>query len=169
MDKELIISSTPSEVEVAILENKKLVELHQQKSDNKFLVGDIYLGRIKKLMPGLNAAFVDIGHSKDAFLHYTDLGPNLRSAVKFANQTKNGNINTHKLEDFKFEKEIVKTGKINEVLDKKELVLVQILKEPISTKGPRLTCELTIAGRHMVLTPFTVQVIHKERLYSRSK
>lgn len=154
MEKELIINSTNEVVEIALLEDKKLVELHQQKSDNKFLVGDIYLGRIKKLMPGLNAAFVDIGHSKDAFLHYTDLGPNLRSVVKFTNQTCNGSLNTHSLENFKFEKEIIKTGKINEVLDRKELVLVQILKEPISTKGPRLTCELTIAGRHMVLTPF---------------
>jgi len=169
VNKELIINSLDDKVEIALLENKRLVELHQQKSDNKFLVGDIYLGRIKKLMPGLNAAFVDIGHSKDAFLHYTDLGPNLRSVVKFANQAKNGNLNTHKLENFKFEKEIVKTGKINEVLDKKELVLVQILKEPISTKGPRLTCELTIAGRHMVLTPFNNVIAISKKISSNEE
>lgn len=169
MNKDLIINSVDDKVEIALLENKRLVELHQQKSDNKFLVGDIYLGRIKKLMPGLNAAFVDIGHSKDAFLHYTDLGPNLRSVVKFANQSKNGNINTYKLENFSFEKEIVKTGKINEVLDKKELVLVQILKEPISTKGPRLTCELTIAGRHMVLTPFNNVIAISKKISSNEE
>jgi len=82
VDKELIINSTPTNVEIALLEDKRLVELHYQKTNTQFSVGDIFLGRIKKLMPGLNAAFVDIGHSKDAFLHYTDLGPKLSSVVK---------------------------------------------------------------------------------------
>ncbi|MBT8221024.1 MAG: Rne/Rng family ribonuclease [Bacteroidia bacterium] len=169
MNKELIINSTNNKVEIALLEDRKLVELHQQKSDNKFLVGDIYLGRIKKLMPGLNAAFVDIGHSKDAFLHYTDLGPNLRSVVKFTNDAINGKSNIHLLDKFNFEPEIIKTGKINEVLSKKELILVQILKEPISTKGPRLTCELTIAGRHMVLTPFNNVIAISKKISSNEE
>lgn len=155
MNKELIINSTPTEVEIALLENSKLVELHYQKTNTNFTVGDIFLGKIRKLMPGLNAAFVDIGHKKDAFLHYTDLGPKLRSLIKYSNGSVAGSINTASLDNFKFEPEIVKTGKINQVFDKKETVLVQILKEPISTKGPRLSCEINIPGRYLVFTPFS--------------
>lgn len=154
MEKELVINSTPSEVEIALLEDSKLVELHYQKTNTNFTVGDIFLGKIRKLMPGLNAAFVDIGHKKDAFLHYTDLGPRLQSLLKFTNGAINGSQNTSRLDNFKIEPEIIKTGKIDQVLNKKSFVLVQILKEPISTKGPRLSCEITIPGRYLVLTPF---------------
>ncbi len=105
-------------------------------------------------MPGLNAAFVDIGHKKDAFLHYTDLGPRLRSLIKYTNGAVSGGISTHRLDNFKIEPDIVKTGKIDHVLSKRKPLLVQILKEPISTKGPRLSCEITIPGRYLVLTPF---------------
>lgn len=155
VEKELIINSTPTGVEIALLEGGKLVELHHQKTNNNFSVGDIFVGKIRKLMPGLNAAFVDIGHRKDSFLHYTDLGPKLRSLVKWTNGVVNGQINTHKLDNFKFEEEIIKTGKVDQVLNKRFPVLVQILKEPISTKGPRLSCELTLPGRYMVLSPFS--------------
>ena len=154
MEKELIINSTPTEVEIALLEDAKLVELHHQKTNTNFTVGDIFLGKIKRLMPGLNAAFVDIGHKKDAFLHYTDLGPKLRSLIKYTNGAISGSINTHRLDTLKIEPDIVKTGKIDQVLAKRQNILVQILKEPISTKGPRLSCELTIPGRYLVLTPF---------------
>lgn len=154
MEKELIINSTPTEVEIALLEESKLVELHYQKTNNNFTVGDIFLGRIRRLMPGLNAAFVDIGHKKDAFLHYTDLGPKLRSLIKFADDAIAGNVNTPLLDNFKLEPEIIKTGKIDQVLAKRQQILVQVLKEPISTKGPRLSCEITIPGRYLVLTPF---------------
>lgn len=137
------------------MENRKLVELHQQKTKSNFSVGDIFLGRIKKLMPGLNAAFVDIGHRKDAFLHYTDLGPPLRSLLKFTHGAVYGEQKSHLLEKFEFEPEIIKTGKVDQVLNRRQPILVQILKEPISTKGPRLSCEITIPGRFMVLTPFS--------------
>ncbi len=155
MEKELIINSTPTEVEIALLEDKKLAELHNQKTNSNFTVGDIFLGKIRKLIPGLNAAFVDIGYKKDAFLHYTDLGPKLRSLVKYSNGAISGGRPEHLLDDFKFEPEIIKTGKIDQVLDKKHPLLVQVLKEPISTKGPRLSCEITIPGRYIVLTPFS--------------
>ena len=131
-----------------------MVELHNQKTNENFSVGDIFLGRIKRLMPGLNAAFVDIGHKKDAFLHYTDLGPKLQSLLKYTDGSITGKIGTHRLENFEFEPEIVKTGKIDKVLAKKQNILVQILKEPISTKGPRLSCEITIPGRYLVISPF---------------
>ncbi len=166
MRKELIINSSPTEVNIALLEDGKLVELHEQKTNTNFTVGDIFLGRVKKLMPGLNAAFVDIGHKKDAFLHYTDLGPKLRSLIKFTNGAISGSLNTHRLENFKLEPEIIKTGKIDQVLEKRQNILVQILKEPISTKGPRLSCEITLPGRYLVLTPFNEVVAVSKKIGS---
>ena len=155
MVKELIIHSTPNGVDIALLEDKKLTELHQEHASNKFNVGDVYLGRIRKVMPGLNAAFIDVGHEKDAFLHYTDLSPDIRSLMKFTQQTIAGNMPAEQmLNNFDFQPQIVKTGNVKEVLNGKGSLLVQILKEPISTKGPRLTCEVSIAGRYLVLTPF---------------
>ncbi|MEM8525163.1 MAG: Rne/Rng family ribonuclease [Bacteroidota bacterium] len=155
MEKELIINSTLDEVEIAMLENGKLVELHSQEKNMQFNVGDIFLGRIKRLMPGLNAAFVEIGHSKDAFLHYTDLNPKLKSVAKFTKDSITGKLKTHRLDNFVIEPDINKGGRIDQVLDKKQPLLVQILKEPIGTKGPRLSCEITIPGRFLVLSPFT--------------
>lgn len=155
MEKELIINSTPTDVELALLEDGKLVEIHNQKTNTNFTVGDIFLGSVRRLMPGLNAAFVDIGHKKDAFLHYTDLGPKLRSLLTYTDKSVKNNLPTHRLDNFQFEPEIVKTGKIDQVLNKKQNILVQVLKEPISTKGPRLSCEITIPGRYLVITPFS--------------
>ena len=164
MEKELIINSTPTEVEIALLEDKKLVELHYQKTNTNFTVGDIFLGRIKKLMPGLNAAFVDIGHKKDAFLHYTDLGPKLNSLLKFTDEAMTGKKASHLLDNFELPPDIIKTGKVDQVLNKKQPVLVQVLKEPISTKGPRLSCEITIPGRYLVLTPFNDMVAVSKKI-----
>ena len=166
MDKELVINSTPTTVEIALLEDKKLVELHYQKTNTNFSVGDIFIGKVKKLMPGLNAAFVDIGHKKDAFLHYTDLGPKLDTLLKYTDQAHKGATNSSSLTNFDFEPEIIKTGKIDQVLSKRQLILVQILKEPISTKGPRLSCEITIPGRFLVLTPFSNVVAVSKKLGS---
>ncbi len=166
LEKELIINSTPAEVEIALLENSKLVEIHHQKTNTNFTVGDILYGRIRKLMPGLNAAFVDIGHKKDAFLHYTDLGPRLKSLLKYTKGTASGSINTASLDNFTIEPDINKNGKIDQVLNKKDTILVQILKEPISTKGPRLSCEITIPGRYIVLSPFSDTVAVSKKISS---
>ena len=155
MEKELIINTSPGEEEIALLEEGKLVELHRQQANSNFTVGDIFLGSVKKLMPGLNAAFIDIGHKRDAFLHYTDLGPKLRSLLKYTQGSINRSQEDPMLDHFSFEPEIVKTGKINQVIRRRQPILVQILKEPISTKGPRLSCEITIPGRYIVLTPFS--------------
>lgn len=154
MERELIVNSSPTEVEIALTEKNKLVELHRQQTNNNFTVGDIFLGSVKKLIPGLNAAFIDIGYQKDAFLHYTDLGPQLKSLQKFANGAISEGSKNPMLDKFVLSPEINKNGKIDEVLERRKPILVQILKEPISTKGPRLTCEITIPGRYMVLTPF---------------
>ena len=167
MTKELIINAAPQGVEIALMEDKKLVELHNEKVDASFAVGDLYLGRVKKLIPGLNAAFVDVGFEKDAFLHYTDLSPYVRSILKFTNLC----INDKSEEGFDFgkftvEPEIVKTGKIAEVLSGRPNILVQILKEPIAAKGPRLSCELSLPGRFVVITPFNDVVAVSRKIHS---
>lgn len=156
MEKELIIRSTANGNEIALLENKKLVELHLEKEENAFKVGDVFLGRVRKVMPGMNAAFVDIGYEKDAFLHYTDLGPGFRTYQQFFKGVLAGNIDN--INSVKYQHQIEKGGKINDVLAAKTLIPVQIFKEPISSKGPRLTTEISIAGRYLILTPF-VQTI----------
>ncbi len=164
MEKELIINATHTDVEIALMENHKLVELHRQKTSSTFSVGDIFLASIKKQMPSLNAAFVDIGHRKDAFLHYTDLGPQLKSLLKFTNDSMSGAQKSHDLINFELQPDIDKHGKIDQVLDKRQMLLVQILKEPISTKGPRLTCEITIPGRFLVLTPFSSAIAISKKI-----
>jgi len=166
LTKDLIINASKKVTEIALLEDKNLTELHQETGGNNYQVGDLYLGKIKKIMPGLNAAFVDVGHKKDAFLHYTDLGPNIRSLNKFVWESHEGkNINPN-LDNFEFEPEIIKTGKINQALQKKKPILVQILKEPISTKGPRLSCEINLAGRYLVISPFTKHISISKKINS---
>jgi ribonuclease G len=166
VDKELVIKSSPSEVEIALLEGSRLVEIHRQKTNNNSTVGDIFLGSAKKLMPGLNAGFMDIGHRKDAFLHYTDLGPQIKSLIKYTNAVVRGSYNSPLLDNFELEPDNPKTGKIDQVFDKNTFVLVQVLKEPISTKGPRLSCEITIPGRYVVLTPFSEIVAVSKKISS---
>ncbi|MBL7765916.1 MAG: Rne/Rng family ribonuclease [Chitinophagaceae bacterium] len=167
MNKELIIQSSDTGVEIALLEDKKLVELHYDNSGGQFNVGDLYLGKIKKIMPGLNAVFVDIGHEKDAFLHYTDLSPYFRSLLKFTDMAINDKSEyTFDYTKFQTEPEIIKTGKMTEVIQGKPNVLVQILKEPISSKGPRISCELSIPGRFLVMTPFNNFVNVSRKIHS---
>jgi ribonuclease G len=167
LNKELIINSTSNGVEIALLEEKKLVELHNEKVDASFGVGDLYLGKVKKLIPGLNAAFVDVGFEKDAFLHYTDLSPYAKSLLKFTQICINDKSDSiYDFSKFEVEPEIVKTGKINEVLSGKPNILVQILKEPIAAKGPRLSCEISLPGRFVVLTPFNDMVAVSKKIHS---
>jgi ribonuclease G len=155
MSNELIISSAQDGCRIALLRDKTLVEFHREEQGSRFVVGDIYLGTVKKVVPGLNAAFIDIGYEKDAFLHYLDLGPQFASLQKFTKLVKARKIQGGKLERFHREKDIDKHGKINQLLTKGNLVPVQVVKEPISTKGPRLSSELSLAGRYLVLVPFS--------------
>lgn len=163
MSVELVIDSSPKEVTIAILQKGKLLELHKEKSNNNFSVGDIYLGKIKKIMPGLNAAFVNVGYEKDAFLHYLDLGPKFKSFEKYTKGVAGGNLNSSSL-DFPFEPEIDKTGKIEKTLKSNNQIMVQIAKEPISTKGPRLSSEISLAGRYLVLVPFSDKVSISQKI-----
>jgi len=167
VNKELIINAAPNGVEIALLEDRKLVELHQESNDASFTVGDLYLGKVKKLVPGMNAAFVDVGFEKDGFLHYTDLSPYVRSILKFTSLAiadKSEGISD--FGKFQNEAEIIKTGKIGEVLNGKPNVLVQILKEPIAAKGPRLSCEISLPGRFVVITPFNDIVAVSRKIHS---
>ncbi|MFO7923443.1 MAG: Rne/Rng family ribonuclease [Bacteroidales bacterium] len=166
MSKELVIDVTASEIAIALLENKQLVELNKQKSNVEFNVGNIYLGKVKKIMPGLNAAFVDVGYEKDAFLHYLDLGPQFQTLNKFISQIMSKKGKNPVLQRFRPENDIAKDGKIGNVLSTGQSVLVQIAKEPISTKGPRLSSEISIAGRNLVLIPFSDKVSVSQKIES---
>ncbi|HEY0895237.1 MAG TPA: Rne/Rng family ribonuclease [Sphingobacteriaceae bacterium] len=169
MVKELIINSTPNGVTIALLQDKQLVELNKEQINNNYSVGDIYLGRIKKIMPGLNAAFVDVGYEKDAFLHYLDLGPQVQSLIKLTKIVKNGSYKEKLLNSFRPEADINKSGKISEVLNRNMLLPVQIAKEPISTKGPRLSSDLSIAGRFVVLVPFGESISISKKIKSNTE
>jgi len=166
VSKELVIDVTASEIAIALLDNKQLVELNKQKSNVQFTVGNIYLGKVKKIMPGLNAAFVDVGYEKDAFLHYLDLGPQFQTLSRFINQIQLKKGKNPFLQRFKPENDIAKDGKIGNVLSSGQSVLVQVAKEPISTKGPRLSSEISIAGRNLVLMPFADKVSVSQKIES---
>ncbi len=166
MKFDLIIDSRPSEVAIALLKDGVLIELHKEKHGKKYSVGDIYLSKIKRINPGLNASFVSLGHEKDGFLHYLDLGPQINSFKKFSEKTLSKKLKTASLKNFKKESDITKDGKIKDVIIEKEKLLVQISKEAISTKGPRLTTQLSLAGRYMVLLPFSDRVSVSQKINS---
>lgn len=166
MSNELIISATQDGCRIALLKDKTLVEFHNEEEGSKFSVGDIYLGSVKKVVQGLNAAFIDVGYDKDAFLHYLDLGPQFSSLSKFTKLVRAKKINGGKLDKFNTEPDIDKHGKITQQLAKGQLIPVQVVKEPISTKGPRLSCELSLAGRYLVLVPFSNAVSVSKKITS---
>ncbi|HYG19644.1 MAG TPA: Rne/Rng family ribonuclease [Ohtaekwangia sp.] len=166
MSNELIISATQDGCRIALLKDKTLVEFHNEDESTKFTVGDIYLGTVKKVVQGLNAAFIDVGYDKDAFLHYLDLGPQYNSLQKFTKLVRGKKINGSRLDKFNPEPDIDKHGKITQLLTKNQILPVQIVKEPISTKGPRLSCELSLAGRYLVLVPFSNAVSVSKKITS---
>jgi len=158
VNKELIIDSNVTEVNIALLEDKHLVELHKEQSNNNFSVGDVFLGKVHKIMPGLNAAFVKVGYEKDAFLHYLDLGPQVRTMNNYTRLLQQGRGDKISYWKFKPEPDIEKSGKITKILSPGQEILVQIAKEPISTKGPRISTEISFPGRFLVLLPFSNKI-----------
>ena len=169
MSSELVINSTNEKVSIALLEDGKLVELNESSLKQQFSVGDIYLARVKKIMPGLNAAFIDVGYEKDAFLHYLDLGPQFSSLNKYLGHVLARKGRPMPISKFKRLPDINKHGKINEILKQGQFILVQIAKEPISTKGPRLTSEISIAGRNIVLMPFSDKISISSKISSQEE
>tara|TARA_B110000977_G_scaffold46897_1_gene63762 strand:- start:393 stop:1937 length:1545 start_codon:yes stop_codon:yes gene_type:complete len=166
---ELFIRSSSQSVDFALLKDGKLIELHKEEDDNKFSVGDVFIAKTRKIVPGLNATFVNVGYEKDAFLHYHDLGPKVASLLKFVKSVSTGKLKDYSLKNFPFEKDIDKNGGINHVLKSNQSTLVQIVKEPISTKGPRISSELSIAGRYIVLVPFSDRVSISQKIESKEE
>lgn len=166
-NKELIINTTDDFINIALLEDGQLVELNRQDKDVGFGVGDIYIGKVKKTMSGLNACFVDVGHERDAFLHYLDLGPNFKSYCTLVETARKRRI--FSFPDFPRSGSIIKGGNINDVLSGGQVLLVQIVKEAISTKGPRISTEISLTGRHIVLLPFDKRVAISQKIKSNEE
>ena len=166
MSLELVVDSRQDGIWLALLRDGKLIELHQEQGNTEFAVGDIYLGKVRKTVPSLNAAFVDVGYEKDAFLHYLDLGPQFNSLNKFTKDTLHGKQSVADLQYFKLESEIPKEGQMEEAVSSSQPILVQVAKEPISTKGPRLSAEITLAGRFIVLVPFSDKISISQKIRS---
>ena len=158
MTSEVIIDVQPKEMSIALLEDKSLVEYQNEPREASFAVGNIYVGKVKKLMPGLNACFVDVGSEKDAFLHYLDLGLQFSSFEKYLKQVASDRKKLYPIQKATCQPILPKEGSIQNVLKVGQEIMVQVVKEPINTKGPRLTCELSFAGRFMVLIPFGEKV-----------
>lgn len=169
MTSEVIIDAKPKEISIALLEDKRLVEYQNEPRSINFSVGNIYIAKVKKLMPGLNACFVDVGYERDAFLHYLDLGSQFNSYAKYLKQ-----VQSDRKKLFSFSKashlpDLKKDGSVQQTLQVGQEVLVQIVKEPISTKGPRLTGELSFAGRFLVLIPFGDKVSVSSKIKKAKK
>ena len=169
MVSEIVIDVQPNQISIAVLEDKKLVEIQKEARETNFAVGNIYLGKVKKLMPGLNAAFVDVGYKKDAFLHYQDLGSNFNSLQKFLKTTINDKKKLLAISKYGVLPEINKEGSITDLVATGDQVLVQVVKEPISTKGPRLTSEISFAGRFLVAIPFGDKVSVSQKIKSNEE
>lgn len=158
MTSEVIIDVRPKDIAIALLEDKNLVEYQNEPRSASFSVGNIYVAKVRKLMPGLNACFVDVGFEKDAFLHYLDLGSQFNSYEKYLKQVQSDRKKLFPISKASRLPEMKKDGSVQTTLKVGQEVMVQIVKEPISTKGPRLTCELSFAGRYLVLIPFNDKV-----------
>ena len=154
MTSEVIIDVQPKDISIALLEDKQLVEYQKEQRTASFSVGNIYVAKVKKLMPGLNACFVDVGAERVAFLHYLDLGSQFNSYDKYLKQVASDRKKLYPIQKAHIQPELKKDGSISNTLKVGQEILVQIIKEPINTKGPRLTCELSFAGRYLVLIPF---------------
>ena len=169
MNKELVISVTEAELSIALMEDKQLVELHKESRGNKSAVGDVYVGKVRKIMPGLNAAFVDVAEEKEGFMHYLDLGLNYLSYAKYLKVAMNGDKDAATLRGFKEEPILGKNGSMSERLTVGQYILVQVTKEPISTKGPKLSADVSLAGHYLVLTPFSDKVMISQKIISNEE
>ena len=168
--KDLIVDVRETEVQLALMDNHKLIEFNKESlTDHSFTVGDVFLGKVKKIMPALNAAFVDIGDEKEAFIHYLDLGLYFDAFDQFVKKS-NPNTNAGDLfSGIELGPILAKEGQIDKVLTQGQMVMVQIVKEPISTKGSRLTAEISLAGRNIVLLPFAKKVSISQKISSKEE
>ena len=166
MTTELFIDVQPQEITIALTEDKVLMEYQREGREASFSVGNMYLGRVKKNMPGLNACFVDVGSAKEAFLHYQDLGSHYNCYHKYVKQVISDKKKLAPISKATGQPELPKEGSISNYLQTGQEIMVQVVKEPISTKGPRLTADLSFAGRFLVLTPFSDKVSVSSKIKS---
>lgn len=166
MTSEVVIDVQQKEISIALLEDKNLVEYQTEPRSVSFSVGNIYIAKVKKLMPGLNASFVDVGYERDAFLHYLDLGSQFDSYEKYIKQVQSDRKKLYPFSKASRLPNLKKDGTVQNTLKVGQEVMVQIVKEPISTKGPRLTGELSFAGRFLVLIPFNDKVSVSSKIKS---
>ena len=169
MTSELIIDAQPQEVTIALLEDEKLVEFQKEGQDSHYSVGNVYAGKVKKIMPALNACFVDVGHEREAFLHYQDLSSQFLALKKYTKQVVSDRKKLAPIAKVQGIPDLPKVGNIQDVLELGQEVMVQITKEPINTKGPRLTGEISFAGRFLVLIPFTDKVSVSTKIKSKEE
>lgn len=169
MTSELVIDSQKKAVSIALLEDSRLMEFQRQEMSQSYAAGNMYLAKVKKLMPGLNACFVDVGHEKGGFLHCLDLGPNYYSFQKFIKLIRSNRKKTFDISKMQRQSILGKDAAVQDVLKVGDELLVQITKEPISTKGPRLSGELNFAGRFLVLIPFDTKVSVSTKIRSSAE
>jgi len=169
-EKDLVVEVGSSEIKIALMQNRRLIEFNTESSQgHEFSVGDVFLGRVKKILPSLNAAFVDIGDSKEAFIHYLDLGLYYSAFENFVKNTNPNREMGRLFSGIKLGTPLEKEGRIENVLKPGQMMMVQIVKEPISTKGSRLTAEISLAGRNIVLLPFAQKVSVSQKISSREE
>ena len=169
MVNELFLDKSSGVTRIALLTDKNLVAYHRESGDESFKVGDVYLGKVKRVVPGLNAAFVDVGHERDAFLHFHDLGPNFNTFLKHSRHAIEAGVKNGGIDHVKFEEEVFRTGSIDDHVKRGQLLMVQVTKEPIHNKGPRVSCDISFAGRFLVLIPFSKQVSVSKKIGSPDK
>ena len=169
-EKDLVVDVGSAEVRLALLENHRLIELNRESSQgHSFSVGDVYLGKVKKILPALNAAFVDIGDTKEAFVHYLDLGLHFDAFDKFVRESNQNRDMSELYSGIQIGAPLSKEGRIEDYLKPGQLIIGQIVKEPISTKGSRLTAEISLAGRNIVLLPFAEKVSVSQKISSKEE
>jgi ribonuclease G len=168
MESKLVLDVQDSQISIALAEDGKLVEFSRESREATFSVGNIYLAKVKKIMPGLNSAFIDVGYEKEGFLHYLDLGLDFSTIKDFFAKHKSSS-SSYNMKDVVFKEELPKDAEITSYLKVGDSILVQVVKEPISTKGPRLTTEISIAGRNLVFIPFSNKVSVSTKIKSQGE
>jgi ribonuclease G len=166
---ELFLERSSGVTRIALTSDKQLVEYHKESGHEAFQVGDLYLGKVKRVVPGLNAAFIDVGHERDAFLHFHDLGPHYSTLYKHTRRAIEAGVKNGSIDNVTFEDEVLKTGSIDQHVKRGQLLMVQVAKEPIHNKGPRVTCDISFAGRYLVLIPFSQQLSVSKKIGSPEK
>lgn len=154
MKNQIIIHSSGKQTRIALIENGELAQLFIESEENQRTVGDVFLARVHKVMPGIRAAFIDVGLEKDAFLHFSDAGDHLGDYVRMLNGPKSISKEAKKeLDNFQNLSNNDKQILAGKLLQANQKLLVQIAKEPIGSKGPRISTDISIAGRFLVLIP----------------